>query len=240
VSTDNVTPYVGYYGSATGVPGTDDNFITDAAIDAIGSGASANRNAFVRLHSVTVSVQCGAGSVDSKGFFYLGAMPGNIFRTQYATFGALADAVVARREAKQKSAYQALESAVICYTAPQDVVQWSSNAALFGASATKTENVMTDTFFPVGIVWESTAAALAYSVIINCEWRVVFSMGDARSSLHEPHALTPPTVIGAAQRVITNTAGTSERTETGALHVTGSSAATSGSLGINRRRVIYS
>lgn len=204
---DCVTQYVGISGVGTDVPGTSEVRHADPQI--VQLLASAGEGAYGRLHAMTASVQCGAGALSAEGFFYAGIMPGNISRATYASWNDLALALVARRSMRQYTAYSSLSHASVLATAPQDSVQWGTNSVLVGAAGDPTGSTRgTDTSFPLAIVWAPTTSSnLTYNVTVNCEWRIVYPMGDTRSSLHELHACASQSTVAKAAAVITAAGG---------------------------------
>lgn len=203
---DCITQYVGISGVGTDGPSVTEVRHDDPQISSLIS--STGDGSYGRLHAMTMSVQCGAGALSAEGFFYAGIMPGNISRGQYATWNALAQALITRRSMRQYTAYSSLSHASVLATAPQDSVQWGANSAFVGGGGDPTATTRgTDTLYPLAIVWAPTSTSLTYNVTVNCEWRIVYPMGDTRSGLHELHACAAQSTVAKAAAVISAVGG---------------------------------
>lgn len=198
----NVTPLISIDGQGTAVPGTTEGLISDPQITSLaGSGA------FGRLHAITVTVQCGSTATTAEGFFYLGTMPGNINRTAFATWNDVGNAIITRREASMYSAYGSMTYPKVAMGAPQDASEWSSNALISAVNATTGTNRSTDTLLPIALVLMPTTATVQYVVTVNCEWRVLYPMGDARAGLHTTYPSASMGAVKAATLSVNELAG---------------------------------
>lgn len=204
----NICQYVGVQGLGVNVPGTTETRVADPMITQLLTTGSGAVGAYGRLHAMTVGVQCGSTALTAEGFFYAGVMPGNVNRTTFPAWNDLALAVLARREALQYSAYGSMSAPPLLATCPQDMVEWATNAVFVGAGGDPTDATRgTDTSFPLVVVWPPTTASVAYSITVNCEWRVVYPMGDSRASLHSAHAPASPGLVRQATQAVMDAAG---------------------------------
>jgi hypothetical protein len=204
----NICQYVAIQGLGTNVPGTTETRVADPMITQLLTTGSGSVGAYGRLHAMTVGVQCGSTAMTAEGFFYAGLMPGNIQRSTFATWNDLALAVLARRECQQYSADGSLTAPSLLASCPQDMVEWATNALFVGAAGDPSGSTRgTDTSFPLVVVWPPTPRDVAYSITVNCEWRVVYPMGDARASLHASHEAASPGLVRQATRVVMDAAG---------------------------------
>lgn len=198
-----VTQFLAIHGTSGNIPGVTESAVLCGDVNAIGSG-----RAHLRLHSLTVMVQADAAPTAARGLGYMGAMPGNINRGAFATWNAVATNIIARVQARQFTAYKSIgESPPTCTSYPMDVTQWSTFDTLqqFGGLL---ENHMTDSLAPIAIVLAGNpAGAVTYNVTICAEWRVIFTLVDQRSSLHERHPPTNSTIIASAQAFAADQAG---------------------------------
>lgn len=187
----NITPLLAIDGVGAAVPGTTEGLISDGQIAAL-----SNSGAFGRLHAYTVTIQCGSTATTAQGFIYMGTMPGNINRLAFGTWNDVGNAIISRREAAMHSAYGSMSVPKIAMGAPQDASDWSSNAVIGAVNATSGLNRSTDALLPVAIVFLPTVAEVQYTVTVNCEWRIMYPMGDARSGLHTTY---PTASMGAVK-----------------------------------------
>lgn len=187
----NILPLISVSGVGSNVPGTTETYGNAADISAIGNG-----NCHARLHSLTVTVQAPTSVNTTAGVFFLGTMPGNIFRTAFPSWNAVAQAITARLQAQQYTAYSAVTPTPPTVTSyPMDTTQWSMfDNLLVGGGAPIIRG--TDSLAPIALVLKG-GATQPYLVTICCEWRVIFALTDARSSLHEMHA---PSTAGDVHR----------------------------------------
>lgn len=203
----NVTPLIAIHGVATDPPGTTETYVSDPQALALPSGA------FLRLHALTVTTQCGSTATTAEGFFYQGTMPGNITRSSFTTWNDVALALITRREAKMHSAYGSMTRPAVACCAPQDATEWSTNALFGPISGVPGSNRSTDCLLPVALVLLPTAAPVNYTVTLNCQWRVVYPMGDSRSGLHTTFPIASlGSVRAATTSVSLGTSGSSRAT----------------------------
>jgi hypothetical protein len=210
----NVIPYLAVVGRGTATPGAaTDTFEVCSDLQAIGAG-----NAHVRLHAMTVTIQADAAPLSAIGRGYFGVMPGNINRAAFASWNALAATVVARVQAKQFTAYQTLgDHPPVCTTYPMDVTQWNMFDLLESTPSSAANARQTDGLAPMAIVFQGQADyAVTYQITICAEWRVIFTLSDARSSLHEKHSTTPAPVVDQVVSHAANVAGDATIGATGA------------------------
>jgi hypothetical protein len=66
---------------------------------------------------------------------------------------------------------------------------------------------MTDNLFPIVLILEPTTTAVEYTVTVNTEWRLVYTMADAQSSTHEIHAKATQAEIGQVSAQVSETGG---------------------------------
>lgn len=184
----NVVPRLAVYGTGAAAPGTAaDSFTSCADVAAIGAG-----NAHLRLHALTVTIQADAAALSATGRGYFGVMPGNINRAGFASWNAIAATIIARVQAKQFTAYQSLgEHPPTFMSYPMDATQWGTFDLLEGAPAVAANTRQSDVLAPMAIVLMDSGTATTYQVTVCAEWRVIFTLTDARASLHEKHPTTP-------------------------------------------------
>lgn len=190
----NVTPLLAIHGIAADPPGVTETYVSDPQALALPSGS------FLRLHALTVTTQCGSTATTAEGFFYQGTMPGNITRSSFTSWNDMAQALITRREAKMCSAYGSITKPAVSCCAPQDATEWSTNALLGPVSGVPGNNRSTDCLLPVALVLLPTTVAVNYTVTLNCQWRIVYPMGDSRSGLHSTH---PVSSIGSVRAATT-------------------------------------
>jgi len=172
----------------------------------------------MRLHALTVTIQADASPLTAVGRGYFGVMPGNVNRAGFATWNALAATIVARVQAKQFTAYQTLgDHPPVCTTYPMDVTQWNMFDLLESSPVSAANARQTDGLAPMAIVLlGQDLSPVTYQVTICAEWRVIFTLTDARSSLHEKHPTTPAPVVDNVVRQAADAAGDSTISATGA------------------------
>lgn len=175
------------------------NTILDATITQIGT-----LKAYLRLHALTVTIQAGSGANSSVGFFYAGTMAGNVLLPSYATFGLMALDLYARRELRAHSAYESLGKPVVLCSAPQDMTSWATHDQLVLPAAS---SAMSDNLLPITAIFPATASPVDYMITINCEWRAVFTMTDARSSLHESRGTSSASSVAGLTRTVVESSG---------------------------------
>nr|WRQ64984.1 hypothetical protein [Sobelivirales sp.] len=190
----NVTPLLAIHGIAMDPPGVTETYVSDPQALALPTGA------FLRLHALTVTTQCGSTATTAEGFFYQGTMPGNITRSSFTSWNDMALALITRREAKMHAAYGSITKPAVSCCAPQDATEWSTNALLGPVSGVPGSNRSTDCLLPVALVLLPTTVAVNYTVTLNCQWRIVYPMGDSRAGLHTTH---PVSSIGSVRAATT-------------------------------------
>lgn len=202
VSNAAVLPLIGIVGDGANVPG-----VTEGAVECVDIANITAQQPLARLHALTVTVTCTDPVTSARGVFYAGTMPGPVHRIQFANWNAVGNAIVARLQAKQHSAYGSMEFPVCLGSVPMDVAQWNMLETLMSTPPNLSLRRATDTLQPIAVVLPGQSSAVNYSVTVVAEWRVVFAMTDARSSLHEFRNPTPAPLVAAAQQAVANAAG---------------------------------
>lgn len=214
---NNVTNLIAVQGVGQDVPGVSELRLSDTQV-AVGQAGGIPTGSTVRLHSISVRVDCGSTATTAKGFFYAGTMPGNIIRTSYTSWNSVHNALLGRPQYRQYTAFSATQAPIQVYSAPQDAFQWSQfDLAAAQDSTVLANNVSTDSLLPivVGFLPTGTSGAAAdsvtYNLTVHCEWRIIFPMGDARALLHAQQANASQSVLGMATKAVAASGGSGWR-----------------------------
>jgi hypothetical protein len=183
-----VTPVVAVLGAGTNVPGITESILVDTVASAYDTTGPANATANASLHALTIEVNCVSTATSAAGIVYYGAVNQRVNRQNFATYNALAQSVMTRREMSAKSAYCAMTAPIKLSSYPVDIVDWASQKPLVEPSLTLGQNFTNDALAQMILVWPNTTTAVEYVVTIHTEWRVNFTdPGLASTAIkHEP------------------------------------------------------
>lgn len=169
-----ITPVVTISGVGTDVPGTTelltpDNLISSYASSVAGNAANGN------LHGLTVVLNCLSPTTTVQGQVYVGSLNQRINRSRFATWNAVADSLITRREVKPYSAYNVLSKPLKYSVFPVDIVDWARQVPLVLQAAAPGDNITMDSLSQGVLIFPATAAVVSYTITVYTEWRVNFS-----------------------------------------------------------------
>lgn len=169
-----ISPIVAVYGTGTGVPGTTEDYLTDSLAGTYCSSVAGN-TANGNLHGLTLVVNCLSPNTVAEGQIYVGSLNQRINRSRFATWDAVGDALIGRREVRPLSAYRVLSKELKYHCYPVDIVDWSRQIPMVTQSSTLGENIALDSLSQMVVVLPKTTVAVNYSLTFFTQWRINFS-----------------------------------------------------------------
>lgn len=194
-----ITPIIAIIGTGANVPGTTEQTITDVGIQGY-AGTILNSTANAQLHAITVVVQSTSSATAAQGLVYVGSLAQRVGRQNYATYNALASALINRRELSPFAAYSTMTKPAEHSAYPVDMTEWSMQVPVHNVGATPGDNYHSDTLSQIAVVFPATTVAVDYNVSIFTEWRVNFT----DSVLNSTAVRHDPTPTGLWNKIVQN------------------------------------
>lgn len=221
------SPLCAIVGSGPAQPGVLETAYSDAIVVPYAGTTFTNGLANATLHALTVVINCTSSATTANGLCYYAAVNQRVARTNFATYAALGDSLISRREFSSQSAYSLCSKPHKFSAYPVDVVDWCAQRPMVvHDDANRADAIALDSLSQMAIVFPGTVASTSYMLTVYTEWRVNFT-DPALSSTSLKREPAPSSLWDRVMQIGTQVSGNFHQAE----QAMGSVAAAAGAVG---------
>ncbi len=183
ISTDNLVPRFGCYGSGATPPGgAGEGIIASNLISPSVLGR-------VRMHRLAVTVSCtgtNAAGVTPDGLVTFGTLRTPVDRTAFASYDNFSAWIVNRQGLQTTSNYSLMTKPCEIVSYPIDPITYDEFRYVGGTPLVT--DIAVDSLAPIVFCFYPTAATVAYAITFHVEWTIMYtgdSVLQATSTLHQ-------------------------------------------------------